>query len=394
MTMFARIFLDRLIPDLPQGIREDFFVHAATELQRHAPWLFAAMFVNSLIALATGSEQTHWIVRFVLPGLMAAYCLFSMTVLRKDWDFASKPWRARKFLRESSLSSCFGALVCTAWCVFSWLSAPADERMHFPIILVMGGLATAYCLSSSKAGAYANLAIDLIPISLLMIFLGSTAEQAAAISLLLAGAFQILLIRSHHRRVIQLLHLQQQARMQAQTDPLTGLANRRALLEKARERTHGDHPFGLMLIDVDHFKRINDEFGHDCGDSVLCELAEIIASHAPPGSIPARIGGEEFAIFGPCDILSPANALALLSEIRNARMPHGEQVTVSIGVAHGTIGESAEWRALYASADEALYDAKRSGRNRIVFASDEDKGLGDEASEPGFATGPAISSAA
>ena len=308
MTALAKMLLDRMIPDLPQGIREDFFVHAATELQRHAPWLFAAMFINSLIALSTGSDQTHWFVRYALPGLMAAYCLVSMAALRNDWDFANHPWRARKFLRESALSSCFGALVCTAWCVFSWLSAPVDERMHFPIILVMGGLATAYCLSSTKAGAYANLAIDLIPISLLMIFLGSTAEFAAAISLLLAGAFQIVLIRSHHRRVIQLLHLQQQARALAQTDPLTGLANRRALLDKARERTHGTDNFGLMLIDVDHFKSINDEFGHDCGDSVLCELAEIIAAHAPPGTIPARIGGEEFALFGPLDALPPGCA--------------------------------------------------------------------------------------
>ena len=370
MNALGKTLLDRMIPDLPAGIREDFFVHAATELQRKSPLLLAAMFVNSLIALLTGAQEAHWLVRYALPGMMAAFCLFSIIALRSDYDFAGKPWRARKFLLQSSLSSCFGAVVCTLWCVLSWVVAPVEARMHFPIILVMGGLATAYCLANSKAGAFANLAIDLIPISFLMIFFGNPAEMAAAISLLLAGAFQIVMIQSHHARVVQLLNLQQQARLQAQTDALTGLANRRALLEQAREYSVRREEYRLMLIDVDHFKQINDGFGHDCGDEVLCELSEIIAAHGPPGTLPARIGGEEFALFGSIESLPPTAALALLSEIRTAAMPHGRQVTVSIGIAQMKLGSEADWRALYAAADEALYSAKRGGRNRIATASD------------------------
>lgn len=161
MTVRQPRLIDRILPDLPEEIRDDFFVHAASELQRHSPWLFAAMFINALIAMGSGAVEAHWLVRYGLPGIMALYCAFSIATLRRDLDFANKPWRARKFLRESAVSSCIGAILCTSWCVLSWLVAPVEARMHFPIILVMGGLATGYCLASVKIGAYANLAIDL-----------------------------------------------------------------------------------------------------------------------------------------------------------------------------------------------------------------------------------------
>ena len=120
--------IDKVLPDLPPEIRDDFFVHAAGELQRHSPWLFAAMFINSIIAIGSGASEAHWFVRYCLPGAMALYCLFSIATLRRNLDFANKPWRARKFLRESALSSCFGAIICTLWCVLSWISAPVEAK--------------------------------------------------------------------------------------------------------------------------------------------------------------------------------------------------------------------------------------------------------------------------
>ncbi|WP_341712641.1 diguanylate cyclase domain-containing protein [Erythrobacter sp.] len=365
MAAKAQSWLDRAVPDLPDAIRDDYFVHAAKELQRQSPWLFRAMFINSIIAMFAGAEDAHPFVRFALPTVMACYCVFSLFALRSDWKFDAKPWRARKFLFESSLSSCFGAIICTSWCILSWLAAPVEARMHFPIILVMGGIATAFCLSHVKVGAVVNLVIDLVPISVLMILSGNPAELAAALSLTLAGAFQYIMISANQSRVIQLLTLQQQARQQAHTDPLTGLANRRAVFDRLRHPTLEGSNCGLMIIDIDHFKGINDECGHEMGDQVLCEIAEIIGSHAIPGVLPARIGGEEFALLGPVEDVTGPHALALLQDVRTAPMPHGRQVTVSIGLSEGVIACEESWRKLYQRADAALYRAKSEGRNQL-----------------------------
>ncbi|WP_369025062.1 GGDEF domain-containing protein [Qipengyuania sp. RANM35] len=370
MSRWTDRLLERAIPDLPEAIRDDYFVHAANELQRKAPWLFKAMFVNSLIAMFAGAPEAHWVVRYVLPGIMAAYCAMSIVVLRNDWQFAEKPWRARKFMFESSVSSVFGAVLCTTWCILSWWVAPVEARLHFPIILAMGGLATAFCLSGVKLGSVANLFIDLVPIALLMIFMGTHAEAAAALSLLMAGVFQMVMIDSQQARVIQLLTLQDKARHQAQTDALTGLANRRAVLELVQTPSLDQSDCGLMLIDIDHFKYINDRFGHEVGDQVLCEIAEIIGSHAAPGVMPARMGGEEFALFGPLELISGPAGLALLQDIRTSAMPHGAQVTASIGIAFGRLECEESWRNLYRKADSALYEAKSRGRNRLAFAGE------------------------
>ena len=253
MAGWGKSLENLILPDLPEEIREDFVVHAASELQRQAPWLFATMFINSAIAMLTASPAAGWFVAYGLPGIMAVYCLLSAFSLRRDMQFAAKPWRASKFLVQGTVSSCFGALICTAWCVLSWLSAPVEARMHFPIILVVGALATAYCLANVRMGAVINLAIDMIPIAALMMLSGHPVEFAAATSLLLAGMFKLRMIDSHHARVVELLGLQHDAQHQARTDALTGLANRRALLDGAGAMGLGGESLRLVLVDRAHF---------------------------------------------------------------------------------------------------------------------------------------------
>lgn len=354
-----------ILPDLPPEIAEEFVVHAAVELQRQAPWLLATMFINSVIAILTASPAASWFVAYGLPGIMAVYCVLTTFSLRRDLRFAQRPRRAARFLVQSAISSSFGAMVCSAWCVLSWLSAPVEARMHFPIILVVGALATAYCLTNVKSGAVANLVIDMIPISALMMLSGYPVEFAAANSLLLAGLFKLRMIDVHHARVVELLRLQHAAHRQARTDALTGLANRRALLDAAAEMARGGAPLRLVLVDIDHFKAINDGHGHDMGDDVLRAVAGVLRRHHGPGTIVARIGGEEFAVVGSADDLPAGVPLAILADIRAWPMPHGEPVTVSVGVAEGPACEEGAWRTLFARADTALYQAKAAGRNRL-----------------------------
>ena len=149
------------------------------------------------------------------------------------------------------------------------------------------------------------------------------------------------------------------ARMLADIDPLTGLLNRRAFMTRAVGR-EGEQV--LLLIDIDHFKRVNDTIGHDGGDEVLRVVARTLRQAAADDALVARFGGEEFVIVGPAGRAIEADSV--LARLRAARMPFDLTVTASIGVARGPLTREAEWKTLYRAADKALFDAKEAGRDR------------------------------
>jgi diguanylate cyclase (GGDEF)-like protein len=153
----------------------------------------------------------------------------------------------------------------------------------------------------------------------------------------------------------------------ANSDSLTGLLNRRAFLDLAIGRIQ---PHRLMLIDLDHFKAINDKLGHDTGDDVLRRVAAIIQSVRPADSLAVRLGGEEFALLVPMSRASECLPEQVLEAVRNCEMPLGWRVTVSLGHAEGRVDSDAAWRRLYRLADSALYRAKSDGRDRACRATD------------------------
>lgn len=169
------------------------------------------------------------------------------------------------------------------------------------------------------------------------------------------------------------LVLRERLRTQALRDPLTGLYNRR-YMEDAFER-HADQasrtksPLSLIMIDLDHFKRLNDEHGHAMGDVVLTEAASSILATVRPCDIACRYGGEELVILLPDCSLEGAVAKAELIRkgIEGLSERHGISISASFGVA--TIPESSKAETALADADRALYRAKREGRNRVVSSA-------------------------
>ena len=154
------------------------------------------------------------------------------------------------------------------------------------------------------------------------------------------------------------------------TDHLTGLANRRRFerqleREVARTRRFG-RPFCLLLLDIDHFKRVNDTHGHEVGDDVLRRLANTLQAGTRGIDMAARIGGEEFAV-----LLTETDfehgldvAERLRVAVRETEIPAAGRVTVSLGLAEFNPA-TPDARALFAAADSALYEAKRTGRDRV-----------------------------
>jgi diguanylate cyclase (GGDEF)-like protein len=159
----------------------------------------------------------------------------------------------------------------------------------------------------------------------------------------------------------------------ARKDPLTGAGNRRALDEKLTEvcaaRNRSNTPSSLVLIDIDNFKEINDEFGHAAGDQILVRLTEIIELRIRVTDSLYRIGGEEFVVVIEGQTKEKARRMA--EQLRtlveaNELAPEGS-VTISLGVAELTLGESPDdWMR---RADLALYESKRCGRNQTSLAN-------------------------
>ncbi|MEP7043072.1 MAG: GGDEF domain-containing protein [Dokdonella sp.] len=172
-------------------------------------------------------------------------------------------------------------------------------------------------------------------------------------------------------------HLNDDLARLAMRDPLTGVYNRRTLVGLAERAidaaTRENSPLALLAVDVDHFKRVNDQLGHDVGDDALCGLVTLMEESLKPEQTLSRIGGEEFAVLLPNN--TEADACLVAERLRRhvERSPvlidgRPLQLRVSIGVAALTPVMD-DLGALLRDADRALYSAKRAGRNRVVAAS-------------------------
>ncbi len=161
-------------------------------------------------------------------------------------------------------------------------------------------------------------------------------------------------------------------RGEAILDPLTGLLNRHALVPRFAELSMqarlSRQPICLLLCDVDNFKAINDEHGHDCGDAVLRDVAYALRKHLRSFELVYRLGGEEFLVVLPGIDTGAGHEVAerLRAAVEQAR-PLGFEVTISIGLSAAR-GERVDYDTQFKAADTALYEAKRAGRNRVFTA--------------------------
>jgi diguanylate cyclase (GGDEF)-like protein len=160
-------------------------------------------------------------------------------------------------------------------------------------------------------------------------------------------------------------------RTDAVIDPLTATLNRKALVRRVEELRQQSEvlraPISVVMLDIDHFKRVNDTIGHAGGDAVLRDVAYLIRKEMRAFELAYRLGGEEFLVLLPGATVNQARDLAerLRRAIEGTTFTEGTGVTISLGVSGSRPGEEFDFDALYEEADEALYEAKRGGRNRV-----------------------------
>ncbi len=182
-------------------------------------------------------------------------------------------------------------------------------------------------------------------------------------------------------------------RRMAALDPLTGVANRRSVIaaldRDVARAVRTRESIAVMMVDIDHFKRVNDQYGHPVGDQVLCHVVNVLRQRVRSQDLVSRYGGEEFLVVLPDTDALGAHQLArqLCEAVAGARYRHEGtdiSVTVSIGVFGGRLEPGDNWDMLIAAADRALYRAKELGRNRVEAAG----ALHPPSSPPSLDTNP------
>lgn len=226
---------------------------------------------------------------------------------------------------------------------------------------------------------------DAVPLIIMGEGEATLARREAALA---SGAFDYFTLPAESRlflaRVAQLIALKQatdRLRAEADRDYLTGLANRRrfrtALGQELERWRRYKVPCALLLVDIDHLKKINDAHGHSAGDTVIRHVASTLAEYTRDNDTAARLGGEEFALL--LAGADTARAVAAAERLRQDVCAHALDtlgvVSISLGVAVCPAHADSE-RTLYTVCDASLYRAKREGRNRVALAGDESEQTG------------------
>lgn len=209
----------------------------------------------------------------------------------------------------------------------------------------------------------------------------SILQSSALQTLTFLATFSVVLVSSVGFVFMSRDRADENNRVLAALDPLTGVANRRSLIaaldrDVARAQRMRE-PMALMMVDIDHFKDVNDRYGHPAGDRVLCSVVNVLRQRVRAQDLVGRYGGEEFLVLLPDTGLAGAEQLAreLCKAAEESCCPvdgvpgPGIAVTVSIGVFGGRLESGDSWDMLIAAADRALYQAKNNGRNRVEVAT-------------------------
>ena len=317
----------------------------------------------------------------VVAMLSAARLLLAFAYRRRSRDTDARAWE-RRFIVTLIMTG-------VAWGIGAWAVMPKDSLayqavVYFFLMGMAGGAVANY--SGHPRTATATVILVMLPATVWLALEDNVLTRAMAIGAVIyvVAAFRAATTLSASlRHSIRLTHELAIARADAErlarTDELTGMRNRRAFYELGElamaQAKRYDDPIAVISLDIDHFKKVNDTWGHATGDETLRLVALIIQRTIRTSDIAGRVGGEEFAIVLPR--ATPEQALAMAERLRAAmeKAPlyhdRGEiHFTSSFGVAVRD-AENDTLDRLLAEADKALYEAKEGGRNRVVCAKRE-----------------------
>lgn len=343
----------------------------------HVPMIYLVAIFNLVAVMILSAHEGVQTIYYAWMGVLAIGCIARMIVWMRYSRNPDSAAQSQKILRNLSVLSVGIISFLSIWSVFAISTDTFANQMFIPMSLVFGSTCIAHCLACIKKAAVAVLFVGVMPSALAMILVGGFDDMIMGWSMITIALLMTRFIIDSYNQIISGLIMRHTIWKQAHSDALTGLANRRAMmnhLHLAEQSFASDgNGFALALLDLNHFKLVNDNLGHDVGDHLLVEVADRLNQSSAAEEIVGRLGGDEFLIFMP-DVTGREQALAratayLSGFARPANIDgHVLTASASIGIAvHRLDGNSAE--QLLKAADSALYKMKRTGKSASEFAS-------------------------
>jgi len=272
--------------------------------------------------------------------------------------------------RQAGLTERPEYLILGAWVASEAIIAAAVALTGGPRVVTMGWLVIPIVTLPSRFSArVVKLGAAIALVLLAAVAFGTDAGAVVRDPPLVIGPAATIIAVA--MLLIALMRSDIEHRDECVIDQLTGLLNRKALATRSDELEQQamvtGEPVGVIVADLDHFKRINDEHGHAAGDAALAEVAYRLRKQLRAFDLVYRLGGEEFLVLVPGADLTEALTLAegLCAVIADEPLTDGSEVTMSLGVSASTRGDAFDFDAVTRTADEAMYEAKRAGRNRV-----------------------------
>jgi diguanylate cyclase (GGDEF)-like protein len=330
------------------------------------PMLLSVAALNTIIIMAVCAHDGLPLSRYAWMSGLVLYCAIRVFFWMRRMNMPVEPQHIPGLLRMNVGAALFMITGLGVAATYTFVAGTFASHLLIPMSLGFGATSIAHCLYTLRPAAIGTVVMGLFPSSIAMLAVGSFDAKMLGIAMLSVGILMIRFVAAQYDQLVASLHLEKQNRDLANTDALTGLANRRAVMEILASPEIGTD-FGVALLDLDGFKSVNDNMGHNAGDTLLQHVGQRLSAALDTGDKVGRLGGDEFIIIfknlsGPEDISARSTAiLAALCQpinISGARVP----VAASLGHAlHLQDGDSVD--ALLLHADKALYAAKRAGRS-------------------------------
>ncbi len=365
----AQAALRRLIfPNMPVSIQSIFNQAQFDRVLRYVPMIYAIAILNMGIIITACAHSGLPIRDYGWMPLLVMLAAFRMIVWLRRGKTPPASIVASRMVASMTLISVSAMASISAWTVWAYGTGQLGDSILIPISLTLGATCVAHCLAPLRAAAIGSLLVTVVPIASVMITLGDFEARLLGICMLSIAALMIRFVAEQYDQLVSSLMLEQKIRDQANTDALTGLANRRAIMDALNVELASGRPFGVALLDLDGFKAVNDKFGHHAGDDLLCHVAERLKGAARASDAVGRLGGDEFIVLFRNILFDeevPARATALLAGLCRPAEVAGAQVAVAASLGHAHFPkDGATVTDLLIKADHALYTVKRQGKLR------------------------------